>query len=76
MADWEIIPIMLFLTTATVVIAFTFYRYKRAQLDTEGGNEYRRLAEEAVRGQRALRDEVERMNATLKEIEKLLREVG
>lgn len=76
MADiWILVPITLFLTIGASIGLFLYFRYQRARLDSEGGGEYRRLAEEAVRGQKALLDEVGRMNATLKEIEQLLRQV-
>lgn len=73
--DGEWIPIIMFFAVVAIVGIVMYYRHERAKLELEGGGEYRKLAEEAVRGQRLVLEEVQRMNATLKEIERLLREV-
>lgn len=75
MVEGEWIPIVMFLTIPLIVGVVMYYRTQRAKAEAEGGGAYRQLAEEAVRGQRALLDEIQRMNTTLKEIERLLREV-
>jgi len=69
------IPIALFGCTVAAIGVVMHYRTERAKAMSEGGGDYRKLAEEAVRGQRVMLEEVQRMNATLKEIERLLREV-
>ncbi|MBW3582022.1 MAG: hypothetical protein KY455_02890 [Euryarchaeota archaeon] len=69
------IPIIAILTTGFVIVAVIHYRTERAKAEAQAGGDYRRLAEEAVRSQRIVLEEVQRMNATLKEIERLLREV-
>lgn len=74
-AIYALIPIVLFLSTAAVIALGLYFRTERIKAQHAGGGEYRKLAEEAVRGQNALLVEVERMNATLKEIEQLLRQV-
>lgn len=75
MADWEIlIPISFFAMIVAIVGLTMHFRTQRARHLT-GGDDYRRLAEEAVRGQQVLLDEMKAMNASLREIEKLLREV-
>lgn len=67
---WVLIPLSF---AAIIGIAIVlFFRNQRAKYQ---GGDYQRLAEEAVRGQRVLLDEMQRMNQTLKEIERLLKEV-
>jgi hypothetical protein len=73
MVSGEWVPIAMFGMIVAVVGIVMYYRTERAKVS--GGGDYRKLAEEAVRGQRLLLEEIQRMNATLKEIEKLLREV-
>lgn len=73
MADEGIwIPIALFVCTVAAIGIVMYFRTQRARYQ---GGDYQRLAEEAVRGQRVLLDEMQRMNQTLKEIERLLKEV-
>ena len=67
------IPIAFFVAVVAAIGLIMYFRNQRAIAG--GGGDYRKLAEEAVRGQRVLLEEVQRMNATLKEIERLLREV-
>lgn len=67
------IPTVFFATIVLSIGIVMYFRNERAKVT--GGGDYQRLAEEAVRGQRVLLDEMQRMNATLKEIERLLREV-
>lgn len=69
------IPIAFFAMIAIMTWSVMHFRTERRKAELSGGGEYRQLAEEAVRGQRQLLDEIQRMNATLKEIERLLREV-
>ena len=68
-----IVPVAFFLAVVASIGLIAYFRNQRAMAG--GGGDYRKLAEEAVRGQRVLLEEVQRMNATLKEIERLLREV-
>jgi len=76
MADVGIlIPIALFLCVVIAIGLVMYFRTERAKAVAAGGGDYQRLAEEAVRGQRVLLDEMQRMNTTLKEIERLLKEV-
>lgn len=76
MADWEIlIPIAFFLAIVASIFVVMHFRTEREKVRASGGAEYKRLAEEAVQAQKTLLDEVQRMNATLREIERLLREV-
>lgn len=70
-----IIPAIIFTAIVLIVLIVMRARTERARVKVEGGEEYRRLAEEAVKSQRAVLEEVQRMNATLREIERLLREV-
>ena len=67
------IPSVFFLSIVASIAIVMYFRNERAKVS--GGGDYQKLAEEAVRGQRVLLDEMQRMNATLKEIERLLREV-
>lgn len=67
------IPVAFFFAVVASIAIVMYYRNERAKV--AGGGDYRKLAEEAVRGQRVLLDEMQRMNGTLKEIERLLREV-
>lgn len=69
----ELVPITLFLTVGGVIVSWLYFRKEKAKAQPDA--EYRELAEEAVRGQRVLLDEIEEMNATLEEIERLLKEV-
>lgn len=75
MVDGTWVPIAAFGMIVALVGVVLYYRHERIKVQAEGGGEYRKLAEEAVRGQRLVLEEVQRMNATLKEIERLLREV-
>lgn len=70
-----LIPIVLFLSVVAAIGVVMYFRTERAKAMSSGGGNYERLAEEAVRGQRVLLEEMQRMNTTLKEIERLLREV-
>ncbi len=72
---WVLVPVTFFLSIALIVGLVMYFRAARIRAETEGGGEYKRLAEEAVRGQKALLDQIERMNTTLREIEQLLRQV-
>lgn len=67
------IPVAFFFAVVASIAIVMYYRTERAKV--AGGGDYQKLAEEAVRGQRVLLDEMQRMNSTLKEIERLLREV-
>ena len=73
MVSGEWIPIVMFLTIGAIVIAAMYFRNQRLQHG--GGGDYRRLAEEATRGQKALLEQMREMNQSLSEIERLLREV-
>lgn len=75
MVSGEWVPIAFFLAAAAVLIAIAYFRHERAKLEAHGGGDYRRLAEEAVQGQRTLLEEMRTMNASLAEIERLLKEV-
>ncbi|MEA3200449.1 MAG: hypothetical protein QOE90_1877 [Thermoplasmata archaeon] len=75
MVDGAWIPIVIFLSIPLLVGIVLYFRHERIKVEAGGGGDYRRLAEEAVRGQRLVLEETQRMNATLKEIERLLREV-
>lgn len=68
-------PAVFFSAIVAIVGIVMYFRTQRARAESEGGGEYKRLAEEAVRTQRTLLEETQRMNQTLKEIERLLREV-
>ena len=71
--EWVLVPLS-FVAFATVA-AVMFFRTQRAKVEAEGGAHYRQLAEETLRNQRMLLEEVQRMNRSLQEIERLLREV-
>lgn len=79
MADPDVvalfIPIAFFFAIVIAIGVVMYFRTERAKAMSSGGGNYQKLAEEAVRGQRVLLDEMQRMNTTLKEIERLLREV-
>ncbi len=68
-----LIPMVFFVCIVAAIGLVMYFRAQKARY--AGGGEYQKLAEEAVRGQRALLEEMTRMNQTLKEIERLLREV-
>ena len=72
-SDVEVfIPMVFFVSIVAAIGIVMYFRTQRAKYQ---GGDYQRLAEEAVRGQRVLLDEMQRMNQTLKEIERLLKEV-
>lgn len=74
MADEAIIiPLAGMAMIVAIIGLIMYYRNERAKYS--GGGDYQKLAEEALRGQRVLLEEVQRMNTVLKEIERLLREV-
>jgi len=73
--EGEWIPITFFFAVVAAIAIVMYYRTERVKAMASGGGNYQKLAEEAVRGQRVLLEEMQRMNATLKEIERLLREV-
>ncbi len=76
MADVEIlIPLAFFASVVTAIGLIMYFRNQRTIAQAAGGGDYQRLAEEAVRGQRVLLAEIQTMNTTLKEIERLLKEV-
>lgn len=75
MVAGELVPITFFVAAAAVLIAWTFFRHQRTLAESSGGGDYRRLAEEAVRGQQTLLEEIKHLNQTMKEIERLLKEV-
>lgn len=68
-----LVPITLFLMIGAVIISWLYFRKEKATVTA--GEDYQDLAEEAVRGQRVLLEEIEQMNETLEEIETLLKEV-
>lgn len=74
-AEDVLIPFIIFAAIVAVVFIVARYRAEKLRVEAAGGDDYRRLAEEAVRAQRSMLEEVQRMNATLREIERLLREV-
>lgn len=69
------IPMVFFIAIVAAIGVVMHFRNEREKVRAAGGAEYRKLAEEAVASQKTLLDEVQRMNATLREIERLLREV-
>lgn len=80
MADiWVLVPLVAIgftLGGIVLIVKYVFdYRSNVRRYQAEGGTEYRRLAEEAVSSQKALTEEVRRMNQTLAEIERVLKEV-
>jgi hypothetical protein len=75
MVDGAWVPIAFAFAIVAVIGVVMYYRTERAKIAATGGGDYQKLAEEAVRGQRLVLEETQRMNATLKEIERLLREV-
>lgn len=75
-AEWIFVPVTLFLSIAAIAIAMAYFRLQRIRAEAQGGTDYRRLAEEATNNQRAVLDEVRKMNRTLEEIERVLKEVG
>lgn len=70
-----LIPLIVFGAIVAMVWLIMHFRTQKAKAMAGSNLEYRALAEEAVRGQRVLLEEVKAMNGTLREIEKLLREV-
>jgi hypothetical protein len=74
-AEGIVIPIAGMSFTIAIIGLIFYYRHERLKIQSSGGGDYHKLADEAVRGQRLVLEEVQRMNQTLKEIERLLREV-
>lgn len=75
MVDGVWIPIAWAFATVAIVGLVMYFKTEREKARGAGGADYRRLAEEAVHANRMMVEETQRMNATLKEIERLLREV-
>lgn len=73
MVSGEWIPIMAILVTGALIGLSMYFRNQRARYS--GAEDYRKLAEEATRGQKALLAQMREMNESLQEIERLLREV-
>lgn len=73
MVAGEWIPILAILVTG-VLIGLGMY-FKNQRVRYSGTGDYRKLAEEATRGQKALLEQMRQMNESLQEIERLLREV-
>lgn len=76
---YVLIPIvaMIALFGSIVLIVKYVIDYRRTvrELESGGGEDFRRLAEEAVRAQRELLEAVRATNETMQEIERLLKEV-
>lgn len=70
-----IFAIAMFASVVAIIGLVMYFRAQRAKAVAAAGGDYQKLAEEAVRSQRVLLGEVQQMNVTLKEIERLLREV-
>lgn len=80
MADvWVLVPVaaigFTFISIILITKYITQYRAEARRLSVEGGGDYQRLAEEAVASQRTLLEEVRKMNGSLAEIERVLKEV-
>lgn len=73
MVAGEWIPLMAILVTGVLIGMAMYFRNQRARY--AGSEDYRKLAEEATRGQKALLNQMREMNESLQEIERLLREV-
>jgi hypothetical protein len=70
-----LVPVAFFAMIVLIVYFTTRARNERRRLEISGGGDFRGLAEDSVKAQQALTDEIRAMNATLKEIERLLSEV-
>ncbi|MHB8605809.1 MAG: hypothetical protein ACYDCK_11195 [Thermoplasmatota archaeon] len=75
MATADFVPLAGIAMVVALVAIIMYYRNERVKHESTGGGDYRRLAESAVASQKILLDEIQKMNATLHEIERLLREV-
>lgn len=70
-----LIPLAGILLPAFLTWVIVWYFVKRAQFTHQPDQEYRRLAEEAVRGQRAIAEEAKRMADAVAEIQRLMSKV-
>lgn len=70
-----LIPVTSMLMTAFITWVVVWYFVKRAQFTHQPDQEYRRLAEEAVRGQRTIAEEAKRMADSVAEIQRLMSKV-
>lgn len=73
--DEILVPLIIFGSIVAVVFIIARYRTERLRIEGSAGEDYRRLADQAIAHQKTLAEEVQRMNVHLREIEKLLREV-
>lgn len=73
MVSGEWIPILAILVTGVLIGMGMYFRNQRTRYS--GTEDYRKLAQEATRGQKALLEQMRQMNESLQEIERLLREV-
>lgn len=70
-----LIPVTSMVMTAFLAWVIVWYFVKKAQFTHQPDQEYRRLAEEAVRGQRAVAEEAKRMADAVQEIQRLMSKV-
>jgi len=75
MVDGGWIPIIWAFATVGIVGIVFWAKTQRARIEAEAGGSYQKLAEEALRSQKILLEEVRRMNESLREIERVLKEV-
>jgi F0F1-type ATP synthase membrane subunit a len=72
---WVLVPLAWAVVVGLGISSYFGFRAAAARAASGAGSEFQKLAEEAVRAQRQMLDEIKGMNGTLKEIEKLLSEV-
>ena len=61
---------------ATALIVWNYFRLQRHRADAVAMAAYRKLAEEAVAGQQAVRDEIAKLSEHVTAVEQLMRDVG
>ncbi len=72
---WVLVPLASMALVFGVIWVITNYFVQRTRARSQPDASYRALAEEAVRSQKEQLEEIRKMNASLREVEKLLREV-
>ena len=70
------LAILVPICAAIAVVVWNYYRLQQHRADAVAMASYRKLAEEAVANQAALRDELRKLSEHVSAVEQLMRDVG
>ncbi|MGD0558974.1 MAG: hypothetical protein ABSA93_28880 [Streptosporangiaceae bacterium] len=71
-----LLAILVPICAAIAVVVWNYYRLQQHRADAVAMASYRKLAEEAVANQAALRDELRKLSEHVSAVEQLMRDVG